>query len=179
MTGERTTVPTHRVLLGQIAGAHGIRGEVVIKSYAAAPEDIGAYGPLGDEAGSRQFEIRIVRVTAKGVIARIKGIETRTAAEALKGVKLYVTRERLPEPPAGEYYHADLVGLAVVNPEGAVLGEAIAVLNFGAGDLLEIRSGGSDQTALVPMTSDFVREVDVKAGRIVLVLPANESDATN
>jgi 16S rRNA processing protein RimM len=164
------------VLLGQVTGAHGIRGEVVIKSYAAAPEDIGAYGALGDEAGSRQFELKVVRVTAKGVIARIKGIETRTAAEALKGMKLFVARDQLPEPAAGEYYHADLIGLAVVDPEGGVLGEAVAVLNFGAGDLLEVRRAGADETALVPMTSDFVREVDIAAGRIVVVMPEGEAD---
>jgi 16S rRNA processing protein RimM len=164
------------VLLGQVTGAHGICGEVVIKSYAAAPEDIGAYGSLGDEAGSRQFELKVVRVMAKGVIARIKGIETRTAAEALKGMKLFVARDQLPEPAAGEYYHADLIGLAVVDPEGSVLGEAVAVLNFGAGDLLEVRRAGADETALVPMPSDFVREVDIAAGRIVVVMPEGEAD---
>jgi 16S rRNA processing protein RimM len=164
------------VLLGRIAGAHGIRGEVVIHAYTAAPEDIGAYGPLTDAGGARSLELKIVRVTAKGVVARVSGVRDRNAAEALKGVELYVDRERLPAAAEGEFYHADLIGLAAVDAAGDAVGEVVAVQNFGAGDLLEIRLAGSAKTELVPFTEACVPVVDVRAKRAVVVLPqANDA----
>ena len=99
-------------------GAHGIRGEVLIHAFTAAPENIAAYGPLSDAAGARAFEIESARVTAKGVVARLEGVADRNAAEALKGVELYVDRDRLPAAAEGEFYHADLIGLAAVDPQG-------------------------------------------------------------
>ncbi len=159
------------VLLGRIAGAHGIRGEVLIKTFTHVPEAIGAYGPLGDKSGARTFEIQSVRATAKGVVARLRGIADRNAAEALKGVELYVERERLPAAADGEFYHADLIGLAAVDSAGKPVGEIVAVHNFGAGDLIEVRLVGSGKTELVPFTDDAVPEVDIAARRAVVVLP--------
>ncbi|MFA5949165.1 MAG: ribosome maturation factor RimM [Hyphomicrobium sp.] len=164
--------PSRRVLLGHISGAHGIRGLVLIKSYAAEPEDIGAYGLLEDEAATRRFEIEVEGATAKGIIARVKGIEDRTAAEKLKGVALYVARDRLPETEEGEYYHADLIGLTAVDPGGTALGSIVQVMNFGAGDILELRLSGQSGTELVPMRADVVREVDLVRGQVVIALPA-------
>jgi 16S rRNA processing protein RimM len=161
----------NRVLLGRIAGAHGIRGEVLIKTFTQAPESIGAYGPLSDKAGKRTFEIRSVRVTAKGVVARLKGVADRNAAEAIKGVELYVVREKLPAAAEGEFYHADLIGLAAVDRDGKVIGEIVAVHNFGAGDLIEVRLVGSAKTEFIPFTDDAVPEVDIAARRAVIVLP--------
>jgi 16S rRNA processing protein RimM len=161
-----------RILLGRIAGAHGIRGEVVIHAYTAAPEDIGGYGPLSDATGARSFAIASLRVTAKGVVARLEGITDRTAAEALKGVELYVDRARLPAAAEGEFYHADLIGLAAVDPAGEAIGEIVGVQNYGAGDLLEIRFAGSGRTELVPFTEACVPEVDLAARRAVVVLQA-------
>jgi 16S rRNA processing protein RimM len=166
-----------RILLGRIAGAHGIRGEVVIHAYTATPEDVGAYGPLKDASGTRILELTGVRVTAKGVVARVSGVLDRNAAEALKGVELYVDRGRLPPAAEGEFYHADLIGLAAVAADGETIGEIVDVQNFGAGDLLEIRLAGSGKTALVPFTEACVPEVDVQARRAVVVLP-RASDAT-
>jgi 16S rRNA processing protein RimM len=161
----------NRILLGRIAGAHGIRGEVLIKTFTQAPESIGAYGPLSDKAGKRTFEIRSVRVTAKGVVARLKGVADRNAAEAIKGVELYVVREKLPAAAEGEFYHADLIGLAAVDRDGKVIGEIVAVHNFGAGDLIEVRLVGSAKTEFIPFTDDAVPEVDIAARRAVIVLP--------
>jgi 16S rRNA processing protein RimM len=161
----------NRILLGRIAGAHGIRGEVLIKTFTQAPESIGAYGPLSDKAGKRTFEIRSVRVTAKGVVARLKGVADRNAAEAIKGVELYVVREKLPAAAEGEFYHADLIGLAAVDRGGKVIGEIVAVHNFGAGDLIEVRLVGSAKTEFIPFTDDAVPEVDIAARRAVIVLP--------
>ena len=159
-----------RILLGRIAGAHGIRGEVLIKAYTERPEDIAAYGPLDDGTG-RSFGIKVVRVTPKGVVARIEGVRDRNAAEALDSVSLYVDRERLPALAEGEFYHADLIGLAAVDPEGRPLGEVVAVYNHGAGDILEVRLTGSGKTELVAFTDAFVPEVDLAARRAVVRLP--------
>jgi 16S rRNA processing protein RimM len=160
-----------RILLGRIARAHGIRGEVLIESYAGAPEDIAAYGPLSEEGGTRRFALEVVRVTAKGVIARIAGIGDRTAAEALAGVSLWADRARLPPPGTREYYHADLIGLTAVGPGGERIGEIVAVQNYGAGDLVEIRLEGQRATELVPFDDAFVGDIDLAAARVVVVIP--------
>jgi 16S rRNA processing protein RimM len=161
-----------RILLGRIAGAHGIRGDVLIHAYTEAPENIGAYGPLSDADGTRTFTVASARVTQKGVVARLHGINDRNSAETLKGVELYVDRERLPATGEDEFYQADLVGLSAVDPSGEALGTIVAVHNFGAGDLLEIRLAGTGKTELIPFTDDTVPEVDVAAGRAVVVMPA-------
>lgn len=160
-----------RILLGHISGAHGIRGEVLIKSYAAAPDDIGAYGPLSDDAGMRTYELTVRRVTPKGVIARVAGVGDRTGAEALKGTRLYIERSRLPAPDDGEFYHADLIGLDAVTPAGDPLGEIVSVANYGAGDLLEIKLAGEPRTEFVPFTDACVPDVDLTRRRVVVVPP--------
>ena len=160
-----------RILLGRIAGAHGIRGEVIIHAFTEPAENVAAYGPLSDEAGARVFEIQSARATAKGVVARLAGVTDRTTAEALKGIDLYVERDRLPAAAEGEYYHADLIGLAAVDGDGKRVGEIVAVQNYGAGDLLEIRLAGVLQTELVPFTDAYVPVVDVAARRVVVALP--------
>ena len=167
---------SHRVLLGRIVGAHGIRGEVAIHAYTVAPADIGSYGPLHDKDGARSFRITSARVTPKGVVARLEGVSDRNAAEALRGVELYVDRDKLPAAAEGEFYHADLIGLSAVDPQGKRIGEIVAVQNYGAGDLLEIRPAGSGRTELVPFTEATVPEVDIAAGRVVVAMPAATGD---
>lgn len=162
-----------RILLGRIAAPHGIRGDVLIETYTADPQDIVAYGPLQTEDGTRVLEISVVRLTPKGVIARVAGVADRTGAEALKGLDLYVDRARLPAPKEeGEYYHADLVGLRAEDRDGYKLGTIVAVQNYGAGDLLELRLSGKRQTELIPFTETFVPVVDLAGGRVVVELPA-------
>ena len=160
-----------RILLGRIAGAHGIRGEVLIKTFTEAPENVGAYGPLSDESGTRIFKLKSVRATPKGVVARLQGVDDRNGAEALKGIALYIERDRLPAAAEGEFYHADLIGLAAVDGDGKPIGEIVAVQNYGAGDLLEIRLAGSSKTELVPFTDAAAPEVDIAARRVVVVMP--------
>ena len=164
-----------RILLGHISDAHGIRGEVLIKTHTGAPEAIADYGTLTDTAG-RTFEIRVVRVTPKGVVARVQGVTDRTAAEALKGTELFTTRENLPDPDEDEFYHADLIGLAAVGPDGAAIGTVTAVANHGAGDLIEIALKGSQRTELVPFAKAFVPEIDIAKGQIVVHLPQSSDD---
>jgi 16S rRNA processing protein RimM len=164
----------HRILLGRIAGAHGIRGEVVIHAYTTAAEDVRAYGPLSDKDGGRQFTIASARATSKGVVARIKGVADRNAAEALKGVELYVDRAQLPPAGDGEFYHADMIGLAAVDPDGKPVGEVVGMHNFGAGDLMEIRLAGSQNTEFIRFDDAHVPEVDIAARRAVVVMPAGD-----
>ena len=162
---------SRRILLGRIVGAHGLCGEVLIHSYAEVPESIAAYGPLLDQASGKTFTITHAKPTAKGVLARLAGIEDRNAAEALKGLELYVPRERLPPPADGEFYHADLIGLSAVDAEGKAFGRIVAVHNFGAGDLIEIALAGGAKTELIAFTDATVPSLDLAAGRAVITLP--------
>jgi 16S rRNA processing protein RimM len=168
-----------RVCLGQIGAAHGVRGEVRLHSFTADPAAIASYGPLESEDG-RVFEIEAMRAAKDHFVARISGVADRNAAERLKNTKLYVPRERLPEPDEpDEFYHADLVGLAIVDRAGHKLGTVIAVHNFGAGDLIEMSPEGGGKTALLPFDEFHVPVVDIGAGRIVAVPPtssASEND---
>ena len=164
-----------RILLGHISDAHGIKGEVLIKAHTGAPEAIADYGPLLDARG-HTVEIQVVRVTPKGVVARVKGVTDRTAAEALKGTELFTTREKLPDPEEDEFYHADLIGLSAIGPDGAALGTVTAVANHGAGDVIEIALAGSRQTELVPFTKAFVPEVSIAKGQILVRLPESSDD---
>jgi 16S rRNA processing protein RimM len=159
-----------RVCLGAVAGAHGVRGALRVKSFTAEPEDIAAYGPLTDEAGSREFKLRIVGETRGQLVIKVDGINDRNAAEALKGTRFYVARAALPEPDADEFYHADLIGLAAENEDGAPLGTVRAVHDHGAGTLIEIRSNEGAEL-LVPFTKAAVPVIDIAGGRIVVSPP--------
>jgi 16S rRNA processing protein RimM len=159
-----------RVLLGEFGAAQGLKGEVRIRSFTADAAAIAGYGPLEDEAGN-PVEIESVRVTPKALIARVKGVSTREAAEALTGTRLYLPRTRLPAREEEEWYHADLIGLEALDSEGKPLGAIVAIHNFGAGDLLEMKPLSGGATVLVPFTRDTVPEIDVEGGRLILNLP--------
>jgi len=165
-----------RVLLGRIIDAHGIRGEVAVQSFTAVAEDIAGYGALTDEAGTRRFVLKPRHATSKTLVCGVEGVSDRNAAEALKGVNLYVARERLPPAERGSYYHNDLVGLAVVDQSGTAIGVVEAVLNFGAGDLLELKLDGQRGTEVVPFTDAYVPEVDLAGRKVVVVLPPGTDD---
>lgn len=156
--------------VGVIVGAHGIRGAVRIRTFTAEPEGIAEYGPLFDESGARRFEIEVLGTATGTVTARIEGVEDRNRAEALRGVKLFVPREALPETEEEEYYHSDLIGLPVFAPDGSSLGRLKAVFDFGAGDVLEIATADG-ASLMVPFTRAAVPMVDVGAGRIVVDPP--------
>ena len=159
------------MLLGEIGRPQGLQGEVRLRSFTEHPAAIAEYGPLEDETGTRLFEIETLRVTPKALSARIKGVTTRDEAEALTGTKLYAPHARLPAREEDEWYHADLIGLAATDKDGAAIGTVIAVHNFGAGDLLEIRPAEGGATVLVPFTRDTVPEVDVEGGWLRVVPP--------
>ena len=161
-----------RILLGRIGAAHGLAGEVVVQSFAQEPLDLKAYGSLTDRQATQTFHITSLRVAGKGLIARIKGIGDRTAAEALKGTELYIERVKLPRTKDDEFYHADLIGLEARSPGGAPIGTIVDVPNYGAGDLLEIKPGTGGETLLVPFTRENVPSVDLAARRVEVVLPS-------
>ena len=176
MTSDEGDKAGDRILLGRIAGAQGLRGEVKINSFTADPEAIAAYGPLTGADG-RQFVIERVRHLKGGtVVALLAGVKDRGAAEALQGTELYVARGQLPQADEDEWYYEDLVGLKAVSPEGDAIGEVLSVQNFGAGDLLEIRQPDKRQSRFVPFTRAVVPVVDVKNARIVVVPPEEEDD---
>jgi 16S rRNA processing protein RimM len=155
------------LLLGVVIGAQGIRGEVKVKTFTAEPEALGDYGPLQDASATKTYPLKVLRLS-KGdvVIARIKGVEDRNAAEALKGTELYVQRSALPQAGDGEFYFADLVGLTAMM-SGRVLGRVTAVHNYGAGDMLEVKTD-SGRSAMVPFTDDAVPDVNLAAGTVTV-----------
>lgn len=155
------------VCVGAIAGAFGVRGEVRLKSFTADPEAIGGYGPLATEDGARSFDVTLGKPVKGGFTARLSGVVTKEEADALRGVQLFAPRDRLPDLPDDEYYHADLIGLAVHDTGGAALGRVKAVHNHGADDLLEIHGPGLRNTVLLPFTRAAVPTVDLASGRIV------------
>jgi 16S rRNA processing protein RimM len=166
------------VVVAEIGAAHGIKGEVRLKSFTGAPLDVAKYGPLV-AADGRTFEILSARPAAGTsqdmLVVRFKGIADRNQAEALTGQRLSVPQERLPEPGADEFYHADLIGLTAVTPEGSSLGTVVAVPNYGAGDLIEI-APLRGATVLVPFNRTNVPQVDIDGGRIVVVPPVFDEE---
>lgn len=164
---------TDRICVARIGAAHGIRGEVKLWSFTQDPAAVASYGPLETEDGKRQFEIETMRAAKDHFVARIAGVADRDAAEKLRNLELYIPRARLPAIEEDDtFYHADLVGLTAVTPEGDTIGTVSAVLNFGAGDLIEIKSSAGGEPMLLPFTDAIVPEIDIAARKIVVVLPS-------
>ena len=164
-----------RVCVGEIVGAHGIRGLVRLRSYTEDPAAVAGYGPLDDEAGRRRFLVRLQSPVKDGWIARLDGVADRTVAESLRGTRLYVDRAVLPEPEEDEFYHADLIGLRAERVgEGGlgpqVLGTVLALHDFGGGPMLEVRLP-EGRTIAVPFTKAAVPVVDLAGGRVVVDPP--------
>jgi 16S rRNA processing protein RimM len=159
-----------RLCVGVVTGPHGIRGGVRVKSFTADPADIDAYGPVSDETGMRRFAIRVVGMIKGVVLAELDGIADRNAAEALKGLHLYVDRDQLPPAEEDEFYHADLLGLTARLEDGTVLGNVTGLYDFGAGESVEI-TGPKGQVTMVPFTKAAVPAIDLAAGMLTIVPP--------
>jgi 16S rRNA processing protein RimM len=160
-----------RICVAQIGPAHGTRGEVRLKSFTADPMAVKDYGALETEDGTATFRIEALRPAKSHLVAQLAGIRDRTAAERLANVRLFVPRERLPAPETDEFYHADLIGLAAVATDGRALGTVVAIHDFGAGDILEVRPEGQRNTVMLPFTTTTVPVVDVARRRIVIDPP--------
>lgn len=159
--------PSDLICLGAVAGAYGVRGEVRLKSFCAEPADIADYAPLLSADGTQSFPVTLTRPIKNGFAARLGGVATKEQADAMRGTRLFAPRDRLPALPDDEFYHADLIGLTVVDTGGTELGRVRAVMDHGAGDLLEITAPGQSATVLLPFTHEAVPTVDLESGRIV------------
>jgi 16S rRNA processing protein RimM len=158
---------TRRILVGEFGRPHGVRGLIHVRSHTAEPASMAAYGPLSDESGERRF---VLEWLAEGLV-RVEGVTDRDAAAKLTGTRLYVDRERLPEPAEDEFYLTDLIGLRAVTEGGEDLGTVASVDDFGAGSFVTLRDAEGRDT-LVPFTRAVVPVVDMAGGRITVVPPA-------
>ncbi|SDZ43811.1 16S rRNA processing protein RimM [Jannaschia faecimaris] len=159
-------------------GSYGVRGEARVKSFCADPSAIGDYGPVTFDNGTTA-KLTVIRPIKGGYAVRLSGVPHKEAADALKGQRLWAHRDALPALPDDEFYHSDLIGLTAVDTGGETLGCVHAVHDHGAGDILEVRIGGTP--VLIPFTRAIVPTVDLTAGRIVVdpprgLLPGDESD---
>ena len=160
------------VLLGRFGAPHGVRGEIRLQSFTADPLAIASYGPLFDKSGARSFVLAHVRPQGKDMlVARVEGVTDSAGAEKLTRIELYAPRAKLPEPDEDEFYLADLEGLRAETVEGATLGHVLAVRNFGAGDILEVRPPQGGETLMFPFTKAVVPIVDIAGGRVVIAPP--------
>lgn len=163
---------SNQIFLGQIGAAHGIKGQVRIATHTQDPEAIGGYGPLDTDRPGLTITLTKVRLQKNVIVAHIKGISDRTAAEQLNGVSLFIDRSKLPPPEdEDDFYHADLLGLDARLDSGVTIGKVSAVPNFGAGDLIEIRDPQSGDTYLYPFTKAVVPSVNIAEGYLTIVIP--------
>jgi 16S rRNA processing protein RimM len=158
------------VCVAVVATAHGVRGALRLRTWTERPESVAEYGPVYDRQGRELFALEVIGRARQGVIARASGVTTREAAEALRGVELYVPRARLPAPEEDEFYHEDLIGLEAVDTGGAARGRVIGVFNHGAGDVLEVQPARGP-SLLLPFTRETVPTIDLAAGRVVIDPP--------
>ena len=166
------------ICLGAFAGAHGVHGDVRVKSFTEDPKDIAAYGELTTQDRTRTFTLRVKRIL-KGdfVLAAAPEITSREDAEALKGTKLFVVRAHFPEPDDDEFYVEDLVGLRAVDENGAQLGLVKAVHNFGGGDIIELSLETDESSAvMIAFTKANVPEIDMKQRSLTI---ANDAFLSN
>ncbi|MBE90382.1 MAG: 16S rRNA processing protein RimM [Rhodospirillaceae bacterium] len=159
-----------KLCVGVIAGPHGVRGEVRVKSFTADPDALVGYGPFTDKAGQNEYAIEMTGRSKDMIRGRIRGIDDRDAAAALRGTKLYIDRDILPAANEGEFYYADLIGLPVFLTDGTPYGSVKAVQEFGAGDLIETQL--SDGTvSLLPFTREIFPIVDLSVGHLIISPP--------
>lgn len=159
------------IQVGQVAGGFGVRGEVRVAAYTADPMALLAYRDLLRADGSVGLTLTSARPDKNGVVGRAKEIATKEEADALRGLKLFIPRDRLPEPEEDEFYLTDLVGVEAREPDGTVLGTVKSVPNFGASDMLEIAPAAGGPTWYLPFTRDAVPELHLADGWVLVVRP--------
>ena len=161
-----------QICIARIGAAHGVRGAVKLWTFTEDPLAVTQYGSLTTKDGARSFEVATAREAKGHLVATLKGIATREDAERLNGLELYVAREKLPATDEDEFYHADLIGLSALTADGTEVGTIVAVHDFGAGDILELRPPPGGTTIMLPFNEACVPEVDIAGGRIIVALPA-------
>jgi 16S rRNA processing protein RimM len=169
--------PDRLILMGVFGAPQGVQGAVRVKSLTHDPKAIGAYGPLSDAKRARLFAFDSLRPLKDDMlVARVRGVSTREAAAALTGVEVFARRDQLPPPSDDEFYYDDLIGLDAVDKSGAPLGRVVALLNYGAGDIIEIAPASGGETLLLPFTKRVAPAIDFDAGRIVIEPPHEVED---
>lgn len=164
-----------KILLAQIGSPHGIKGEVRVKPFGE-PEMLDQYGKLETKDG-KKFKIKRMRPQKNMMVVKFEGVNTREEAEALNRVELFIDRAKLPElEEEDEFYIEDLIGMDVLNTSGEQLGTVLAVPNFGAGDMIEVKPTNSSSTYFLPFTKEVVPEIDFENGNLTAVPPAEVSE---
>lgn len=153
------------VCIAMITTAHGVKGQVKVKSYTKNPEDFAKYGAVSD--GKRTFSVKVVGKIGDQFLVQLDTVKDRTTAEAMRGVKLYVNRNVLPELAENEFYYTDLIGLTAKTTDGKILGQVKAIHNFGAGDMLEI----GENVDFLSFTNETVPEIDLENKTLIVRLP--------
>ena len=169
--GQTVVNESKLICVGALAGAFGVRGEVRLKSFTSNPDDIENYAPLFTENGDKSFELVITGRLKNSFAARLSGVVKKEQADDLKGTKLFVPRDRLPSLQEDEFYYSDLIGMIVYDTGGNEIGRVQAVLNHGAGDLLEIHGANFKMSVIIPFTKEAVPTVDIASRRIVIDPP--------
>jgi 16S rRNA processing protein RimM len=162
---------SRKIRVAGVMTAHGVRGLVKLRCYLEDANDLESYNPLSDENG-QVYEVKLRNPVGNDWVAEITGIANRNDAEKLRGLQLYIDRERLPDTDDNEFYYEDLIGCSAITADGQAAGSVIAVENFGAGDLLEIQPP-QGQSYYLPIAEPFVQNIDMGA-RIITVEPAEE-----
>ena len=158
----RGACAARRIVLARIVRAHGVRGAVRCRLYVEEADALSRAGPVRLSDG-RVTRVRVLAADGEHALCELDGVDDRTAAAALAGSELSVPRSRLPVPESGSYYHADLKGLRVRDTADQPQGTVVAVHNFGAGDLLEVKPANRP-SVFVPFTSEAVPAVDFAGG---------------
>jgi 16S rRNA processing protein RimM len=163
--------------MGVFGAPQGVRGEIRVKSLTGKPGAIGGYGPLTDKGGKRTFVFESLRPLKDDMlVARVAAVSTRDAAEMLKGVELFARRGQLPPPSEDEFYYDDLIGLDAVDTVGNSVGRIVSLMNYGAGDVLEIALAQGGETLLLPFTKRVAPRIDFDAGKIIIEPPREFED---
>jgi 16S rRNA processing protein RimM len=163
------------VLMAAVIGAHGLKGEVKVKTFTAAPDALGEYGPLHAKDG-RRFTVEALRaISDSEAVVTFAEVKDRNASEALKGTELFVARDKLPAAAGEEFYHADLIGLSAFDAEGRRIGAVRSIQNYGAGDVLVIAADGGEDI-LIAFTKANVPEIDLANGRLTVAVPDEVGD---
>ena len=167
----KSSSDTKRIVVAQFMRPHGVRGDLKFRSFTENPKDFLSYGELSDEAGERIFEVKLKSIDAgrgEGIVS-VAGIDGRDQAAALTNQHLYAARDRLPKADADEYYYEDLLGMQLVTEQGEVLGEVIAMHDFGAGDVMEIL-GQQGKKEMLSFNEQTVINVSVEENRVIYQL---------
>lgn len=159
----------NRVSIGRIVAAHGIKGEVKLRPEGIGVEQLQKCKAAENRDATRNFEFKVLGMASSNVRLKIKGIDDRNAAEAMIGTELFVQHSSLPKLAEEEFYLADLVDLPVyLHSLDHKIGQVVGLLNFGAGEIIEIRLDGHKDTEMLPFTKEYVPTINIDEGYVIV-----------